>query len=93
MKASYSLLVSWFIPYLQDLQPTYIGVIFHLLSTMDISVRVDIQNGPQNQLYKEWNNSTYYRGEITPATHVCLAICRGCNMVVTPCITIIVATL
>ena len=53
MKASYSLLVSWFIPYLQDLQPTYIGVIFHLLSTMDISVRVDIQNGPQNQLYKE----------------------------------------
>ena len=66
----YSLLVSWFIPYLQDLQPTYIGVTIHLLrlSTMDISVRVDTQDGPQNELYKEWNNSTYYRGEITPPT-------------------------
>ena len=31
-------LVSWFITYLQDLQPTYIGVIIHLLSTMDIPV-------------------------------------------------------
>ena len=53
MKVSYSLLVSWFIPYFGDLQPTYIGVIFHLLSTMDILVGVDIQDGPQNQLYKE----------------------------------------
>ena len=31
-------LVSWFITYLWDLQPTDIGVIFHLLSTMDIPV-------------------------------------------------------
>ena len=31
-------LVSWFIPYLRDLQPTYIGVTIHLLSTMDIAV-------------------------------------------------------
>ena len=31
-------LVSWFITYLRDLQPTYIGVITQLLSTMDIPV-------------------------------------------------------
>ncbi len=31
-------LVSWFITYLRDLQPTYIGVIIHLLGTMDIPV-------------------------------------------------------
>ena len=31
-------LVSWFIAYLGDLHPTYIGVIIHLLSTMDIPV-------------------------------------------------------
>ena len=31
-------LVSWFITYLQVLQPTYIGVIIHLLGTMDIPV-------------------------------------------------------
>ena len=31
-------LVSWFINYLQVLQPTYIGVIIHLLGTMDIPV-------------------------------------------------------
>ena len=31
-------LVSWFITYLGDLQPTYIGVIIHLLSTMDTLV-------------------------------------------------------
>ena len=34
-------LVSWFIAYIQDLQPTYItyiGVFIHLLSTMDIPV-------------------------------------------------------
>ena len=31
-------LVSWFIAYLRDLQPTYIGVISQLLSTMDIPV-------------------------------------------------------
>ena len=29
-------LVSWVITYLGDLQPTYIGVIIYLLSTMDI---------------------------------------------------------
>ena len=29
-------LVSWVITYLRDLQPTFIGVIIHLLSTMDI---------------------------------------------------------
>ena len=42
-------LVSWFTPYSQDLQPTYIGVITHLLSTMEIPVPVDIQDGLQNQ--------------------------------------------
>ena len=31
-------LVSWFIAHLGDLQPTSIGVIIHLLSTMDIPV-------------------------------------------------------
>ena len=31
-------LVSWLITYLGDLQSTYIGVIIHLLSTMDIPV-------------------------------------------------------
>ena len=31
-------LVSWFITYLRDLQPTYKGVITHLLSSMDIPV-------------------------------------------------------
>ena len=30
--------VSWVVTYLADLQPTYIGVIFYLLSTMDIPV-------------------------------------------------------
>ena len=35
-------LVSWFINYLWDLQPTYIGVIIHLLSTMDIPVGTPI---------------------------------------------------
>ncbi len=33
-------LVSWFITYLGKLQPTYIGVIIHLLSTMDIPVPI-----------------------------------------------------
>ena len=33
-------LVSWFITYLGDLQPTFIGVIIQLLSTMDIPVRM-----------------------------------------------------
>ena len=37
MEAS-NYLVSWFITYLQDLQPTYIGVIIRLLSTMDVPV-------------------------------------------------------
>ena len=31
-------LVSWVVTYLGDLQPTYIGVIISLLSTMDILV-------------------------------------------------------
>ena len=31
-------LVSWVITYLRDLQPTFTGVIIHLLSTMDIQV-------------------------------------------------------
>ena len=31
-------LVSWVVIYLEDLQPTYIGVIIYLLSTMDIPV-------------------------------------------------------
>ena len=30
--------VSWFITYLADLQPTYIGAIIHLLSSKDIPV-------------------------------------------------------
>ena len=30
--------VSWVVTYLGDLQPTYIGVITQLLSTMDIQV-------------------------------------------------------
>ena len=34
--------------YLQDLQPTYIGVIIHLLSTMDIPVGI---MGLQNRLF------------------------------------------
>ena len=33
-------LVSWFITHLGDLQPTFIGVIIHLLSTMDIPVGI-----------------------------------------------------
>ena len=33
-------LVSWVVTYLGDLQPTYIGVIIYLLSTMDILVAV-----------------------------------------------------
>ena len=37
MEAS-NYLVSWFITYLQDLQPTYTGSITHVLSTMDIPV-------------------------------------------------------
>ena len=31
-------LVSWLITYLWDLQPTFIGVIFHLLTSMDTLV-------------------------------------------------------
>ena len=31
-------LVSWVVSYLGDLQPTYIGVVIYLLSTMDIPV-------------------------------------------------------
>lgn len=31
-------LVSWFMTYLRDLQPTYVGVVMQLLSIMDISV-------------------------------------------------------
>ena len=31
-------LVSWVVTYLGDLQPTYIGVVIYLLSTMDIPV-------------------------------------------------------
>ena len=31
-------IVSWFITYLGDLQPTYIGVIIHLPSSIDIPV-------------------------------------------------------
>ena len=31
-------LVSWVVTYLGDLQPTYIGLIIYLLSTMDIPV-------------------------------------------------------
>ena len=34
----YNYLVSWVVTYLGDLQPTYIGVIIYLLSTMDIPV-------------------------------------------------------
>ena len=37
-----SWLVSWFITYLGDLQPTYKGVIIHLLSTMDIPVQYEL---------------------------------------------------
>ena len=33
-------LVSWVVNYLGDLQPTYIGVIIYLLSTMDILVDI-----------------------------------------------------
>ena len=36
-------LVSWVITYLRDLQPTFIGVIIHLLSTMDIPVHSRLQ--------------------------------------------------
>ena len=39
-------LVSWVVTYLGDLQPTYIGVIIYLLSTMDILVV--FQNPPEN---------------------------------------------
>ena len=33
-------LVSWVVTYLEDLQPTYIGLIIYLLSTMDIPVGI-----------------------------------------------------
>ena len=33
-------LVSWVVTYLGDLQPTYIGVIIYLLSSMDILVQM-----------------------------------------------------
>ena len=36
-------LVSWIVTYLEDLQPTYIGLIIYLLSTMDIPVGSDFQ--------------------------------------------------
>ena len=35
-------LVSWFITHLGDLQPTYIWVIIHLLSTMDTLVLIEV---------------------------------------------------
>ena len=47
-----SQLVSWFITYLRDLQPTYIGVITQLLSTMDIPVNI-------NHLYYYYNIFRY----------------------------------
>ena len=37
MEVSNDPLVSWFISDLRDLRPTYIGVIIHLLSTVDIA--------------------------------------------------------
>ena len=40
MEVSNDSIVSWFISYLRDLQPTYKGVISQLLSTMDIPVVV-----------------------------------------------------
>ncbi len=39
-------LVSWVITYLGDLQPTFIGVIIHLLSTMDIPVGLPLMPNP-----------------------------------------------
>ena len=33
-------LVRWVVTYLGDLQPTFIGVIIYLLSSMDIPVRI-----------------------------------------------------
>ena len=42
-------LVSWFITFLRDLQTTYIGVISHLLSTMDIPVRVCSTHHPETR--------------------------------------------
>ena len=38
-------LVSWVVTYLGDLQPTYIGLIIYLLSTMDIPVVYDFMTG------------------------------------------------
>ena len=38
-------LVSWFITNVWDLQPTYIGVIIQLLSSMDIPVYPNLQRG------------------------------------------------
>ena len=35
-------IVSWVVTYLGDLQPTYIGLIIYLLSTMDIPVGLNI---------------------------------------------------
>ena len=43
-------LVSWVVTYLGDLQPTYIGVIIYLLSSMDIPVPYQklTANTPEN---------------------------------------------
>ena len=48
-------LVSWLITYLADLQPTYIAVIIHLLSTMDIPVEVFYM---VNNLVFRWGEET-----------------------------------
>ena len=45
-------LVSWFITYLRDLQPTYTGVTIHLLSAMDIPACLPII----------WEAKVFFRG-------------------------------
>ena len=64
-------LVSWFITYLWDLQPTYIGVITQLLSTMDIPVgsKIETMETPQNLSFQS-SQSQSNGGNIAPGSAI-----------------------
>ena len=76
-------LVSWVITYLRDLQPTFTGVIIHLLGTMDIQVYTPLpknsfihQAPPNSKLHSLILWSFFFCGIFSQPTGVSMQVSK-----------------
>ena len=72
-------LVSWFITHLGDLQPTYIGVKIHLLSTMDTPVEI-LEFCPDLSPNSKLSPTSFERPNFLPKLNDRMGWLTGCGL-------------